>query len=111
MAWHNGWVGNDVGTDPGNYWLLGTDTVQLYRANSTVVKSGTGNNFQSGTGNDGSGTSKWTINAGLLAANEQSDWACAAMLHYNRELPLAEIKQVSTCVESSQPRGLQSARS
>ncbi len=38
-------------------------------------------------------SSKWTINGGLMA-DETSDWACAALLHYNRELSLAEVHQV-----------------
>jgi hypothetical protein len=35
--------------------------------------------------------SKWTINGG---GGETSDWACAALLHYGRELSLAEVQQV-----------------
>jgi hypothetical protein len=40
---------------------------------------------------DGAG-SRWNIN--YAPQGELSNWACAALLHYNRELSLEEIKLV-----------------
>ena len=94
LAFHNGWVENEVGQITGDHWLLSTDTVRMYRANGTIVKSGN-NNFNDMV------TSKWTINAGSHAnENERSDWACAAMLHYNRDLSLVEIQLVESWLAS-----------
>jgi hypothetical protein len=104
LAYHEGWL-YDVPDpnnawnlnvpDPGNYWLLSTDTVRGYRGNRTILKPGSGNNFT-----PNGPAVKWTINAGTRT-NQRSDWACAAMLHYNRELSLAEIRQVESWLSST----------
>ncbi len=48
---------------------------------------------------DGAG-SRWDIN--YAPPGELSNWACAALLHYNRELSLEEIKLV-WCADRSRP--------
>ncbi len=64
----------------------GADQVNLYRAQRGAVQYTTGGSLSS------SSSSKWTINKG--ERDEPSDWACAALLHYRRELSLAEVQQV-----------------
>jgi hypothetical protein len=85
IAWHNGWMGGlSDACLPQNAWVLGTDQFPRYRAQRGVV-----NYTRTGTW---TATRRWTINAG--ASQLPSDWACAGLLHYNRELSLAEVEQV-----------------
>jgi hypothetical protein len=88
VAFHNGWMGN-VGNVclPPNSWVLSSDQIRLYRAQRGAVHHTTG------SGGLGS-AAKWSINAGAYTTAEYSDWACAALLHYSRELSLAEVRQV-----------------
>ncbi len=69
---------------PPTSWVLSTDQINLYRAQRGVV------NYTTGSGGlSAASSAKWTINV-----DSPSDWACAGLLHYNRELSLAEIGQV-----------------
>ncbi len=85
---HNGWMGGlSDACLPQNAWVLSSDQINQYRAQRGVV------NYTTGSGGLSiSSSAKWTINAGFYS--EYSDWACAGLLHYNRELSLAEVEQV-----------------
>ena len=89
VAFHGAWLGNtEIGIGNGSTWLLSADQIKLYRANGGSISR------TSATASLGSTAAKWTINAGSYSAFEPSDWACACIIHYNRELTLAEIEEV-----------------
>ena len=88
VAFHNAWIGSDSGIASPTGWVLSVDQLCLYRAQKVSLGSNDAGRL------DMSLNSTWTINAGAFSDREASDWACAAVLHYDRELSLAEIDQV-----------------
>ena len=92
---HPGWLGNvDSTCLPASSWVLSSDQIRLYRAQRGVVHRTTGSG-----GLSASSSAKWAINAGGQMAAETSDWACAALLHYSRELSLDEVQQVEAWLD------------
>jgi hypothetical protein len=90
VAHHNGWMGESFNISaclPLTSWVLSTDQMLWYRAQRGLVNYTTG-----GSRLDANSTAQWTINNGLYV--ESSEWACAGLLHYDRELSLAEIELV-----------------
>jgi hypothetical protein len=82
IAHHNGWMGDVTNVClPANSWVLSSDQIRLYRAQRGAVHRTTGSG-----GLSASSSAKWSINAGLYSVGEASNWACAALLHYNRQL-------------------------
>ena len=78
VAYHNGWL--TPATDCCGYnWLLSTDQNGLYRANCVQRSTSTG----------GSASANMAINQ-----NEQSDWAIAAVIVFNRTLASDEYNSV-----------------
>ena len=88
VAFHNAWIGSNSGIASPAGWVLSVDQLRLYRAQKVSLGSNDAARL------DMSLKSTWTINAGAFSNREASDWACAAVLHYDRELSLAEIEQV-----------------
>ena len=78
VAFHNGWLTPQ--TDCCGYnWVLSTDQNGIYRANRV----------QRSTSGGGSASANMVVNV-----NEQSDWAIAAVVVYNRTLTSAEYNSV-----------------
>jgi hypothetical protein len=71
-------------------WLLSSDQTNLYRAQLGAVSRRTGGSKKAGS------PIRWTINGGPSrgGASKSSDWACAALLHFNRELGMRELAAV-----------------
>jgi hypothetical protein len=79
-------------------WVFSSDQVNLYRAQLGMVHHSTGSGGIGGW--VGGSNAKWTINAGAHAIGESSDWACAVVIHYSRELSLGEVQQVEAWLDA-----------
>jgi len=84
VAYHNSWL-TPLTDLHGNQWVLSTDQRNMYRSNGTDRTS-------SGYSNGASG--QLTINYGLLVSLDSSDWACAEVIVFDRELTSAEYLSV-----------------
>lgn len=86
VAYHgdgSGWV-TEVVDLHGFGWVLSTDQKNMYRSQGVDrTKAGYANGA----------TARLSINYGL-ATGEYTDWVCACVIVYNRELSLTEINQV-----------------
>ncbi len=79
VAYHGNWI-TDTKNVFNNDWVLSTDQLNLYRANMhNFTTSSSSNNI----------LTQLAINTGYT--NEKSDWACACIIVFNRELSKDEI--------------------
>ena len=94
VAYHSGWVtvSSGAGTNNGDKWILSTDQNNLYRSQGidrTVGAAG------------GPSFVNLGINVpGSAGGGETSDWACAAVIVYNRTLSLNEMITVESWLNS-----------
>ena len=79
VAYHEGWLTSQNTDCCGYNWVLSTDQNGIYRANRV----------QRSTSGGGSASANMVVNV-----NEQSDWAIAAVIVYNRTLTSAEYNSV-----------------
>ena len=92
VAYHEGWLTDTSrtdSTDPYSEVVISCDQKSLYRANGIdyTINSVTGVSTQI------------SINYGA-SANQYSDWACAEVIVYNRELSLSEIQTVESYLDT-----------
>jgi hypothetical protein len=88
VAHHRNWMTPSVSIHPGDEWLMGTDSIGLYRSN--------GRNRVTVDGNEHS-TDQITINSGQHSTGDTpqtSDWAVKEIIFYNRKLSEPEIINV-----------------
>lgn len=83
VAYHDNWLTQDADMN-GDEWLLSTDQRNLYRANGRRL---------SGYGLDESFPKNLGVN---IAAGQESDYAIAEIMVYNRELSEEEILKVES---------------
>ena len=84
IAYHNqGWLGPSSGVAGSNNFLLSSDQKGLYRANGSVVGTGSGD------------STHLSIMDGTHAS-ENSDWAISEIIVYNRELTTDEIERTES---------------
>lgn len=86
VAHHGGWLTQSSTSVHGTNWVLSSDQNLLYRSNGVnrTTLTPTGQTF-----------ARLNINTGNFGG-EQSQWACACVIVYNRTLTLDEIIQVET---------------
>ena len=87
VAYHEGWLVDPHDYGWGNNWIINADHNYFYRAN--------GRTSDSGTGGSGASTSVLSVSGPDLGA-EQSDWAVAECVVYNRNLNSTEISTMET---------------
>ena len=83
IAHHNGWL-TAVTNRHGDHWLISTDQKDLYRSNG-VDRTVSGS---------GSTSRQLSINYGNYVSTESSDWACAEVIVFDRELTSAEYLSI-----------------
>ena len=80
---HNNWVTSYQTNIHGDTWVLSTDQRDMYRSNGTI---------RTLQGYSGGSSRQLSINHG--ATGEYSDWACAEVIVYDRQLTSTEYKAV-----------------
>ena len=85
IAHHGRWMTPTISIHPGDEWLMGTDSIGLYRSN--------GRDRVTVEGNENT-TAQITINSGQYVQRETSDWAVKEVIFYNRKLSEPEIIKV-----------------
>jgi len=84
VAYHGSWLTPQIDLH-GDNWLVSTDQNNMYRSNGI---DRTSLNYSGGT------SIQLSINDGAHAAHQSSDWACAEVIVYSRELTSAEYLSV-----------------
>jgi len=84
-AYHTSWVTPYTEDIHGNNWVQSTDQRNMYRSNGT---DRTSSGYSTGTSDE------LSINNGAHISSEASDWACAEVIVYNRELTSSEYLSV-----------------
>jgi hypothetical protein len=84
VAHHGSWVTPQTDLH-GNQWVLSTDQRNMYRSNET---DRTSSGYSTGK------STQMTINYGDFVSTDSSDWACAEVIVYNRELTSTEYLAV-----------------
>jgi hypothetical protein len=85
VAYHNSWLMTPQTDIHGDTWVLSTDQKNMYRSNGT---DRTSSGYSTGT------SDQLSINYGSSVGSETSDWACAEVIVYDRELTPAEYEAV-----------------
>jgi hypothetical protein len=95
VAYHDGWI-TPYTEYHGTNWVISTDQNSLYRSKSTAYNGGA---YNQDTG--GGGTNKQlTINYGIYASTEASDWMVAEVIVYNSTLSSADYNLVESYLEN-----------
>jgi hypothetical protein len=85
VAYHNSWLMTPQTDIHGDTWVLSTDQKNMYRSNGT---DRTSSGYSTGT------SDQLSINYGSSVGSETSDWACAEVIVYDRELTSVEYEAV-----------------
>lgn len=85
-SYHEGWM-TGYANRHGSSWVLSSDTLTYYRSQRVDRTTGSGSIGAS---------FRWSINM----ANEESDWAAAAVLFWNRTLTQAEAASVEAWLDN-----------
>ena len=89
VAYHEGWLtvsSRTDSTDPYSEVVISCDQKSLYRANGTDYT----------TNSTPNASRQLSINYGAYYTSQSSDWACAEVIVYNRELTLSEIETIES---------------
>lgn len=84
VAYHNGWLTSSGIDYEGTNWVISSSQDGLYRSNGIQRSTAVGGNT-----ND-----RLSINYGAHVAGETSDWQCAEVIVFDKELSATEIDDV-----------------